>query len=599
MQNVAPDDRAVKPAAGRSMLLLGLMLGTLLSALDQTIVGTSLPKVVADIGGFEHFAWVFTAYMLASVVVIPLAGKLSDLYGRRSIFLSGMVFFLVGSALCGTAANISELILYRGIQGVGGGILFPVSLATVADIYAPSERGKVQGAIGAVFGFASVVGPFLGGWIVDNVFVFGLASWRWVFYINIPVGIWAISVVALNFPRHVRKDTLPMDYPGIAALSTMLVSLLLITVWGGDAYPWNSLPIYSMAALTVVSLIVFIWRERRAPDPIIPPSLFREPIFTVSAIAVLITGVCMFGMIYFIPTYMQGVVGISATYSGAVLLPLSALMVLASFTSGVLMNRFGYKSFALAGTLMTASGLYLLSVLGVSPPIWLAVAEMMYLGAGIGFMLQTYIVATQNAVDRKQVGVATSTLTLLRSLGATLGVTALGVVLNNRLAQELPDHVPKPALDQLLALPFINGHIGEVPSLLLKPEFLNSPYTSPGLVTGLKEAFATSLSAVFLIGMVFALLGFAVTLFLKSKPLKSAAEYHNGGPAKADRPSPADTNPVENAQGGGAGKGAVAETGNGVQAKSPAGAAPVDPAVPADERPPAKAGGQLSDEPPE
>jgi EmrB/QacA subfamily drug resistance transporter len=516
------------------------MLGTLLSALDQTIVGTSLPKIIASIGGFEHIAWVFTAYMLSSVVMIPLAGKLSDLYGRRIVFLSGMILFLAGSVLCGIAGDIMQLILYRGIQGLGGGIIFPVSMATVADIYAPAERGKVQGAIGGVFGFASVVGPFLGGWIVDNFFVWGIASWRWVFYINLPVGIAAISVVALNFPRHVRKDTLPMDFAGIATLSTSLVALLLITAWGGETYDWNSAPIYVLAAVSAATMIAFIFIELRAADPIIPPNLFKSRIFTVSAIAVLVTGVCMFGMIYFIPTYMQGVVGISATYSGAVLLPLSLLMVLASFLSGVLMNRLGYKSFALAGCLITASGLYLLSLLGTSPPIWLAVLEMMYLGVGIGFMLQTYIVATQNDVDRRQVGVATSTLTLLRQLGATLGVTALGVVLNDRLASELPNHLPKPALDGLLSLPFINGHIGEIPSLLLRPDFLGSPMMTPAIVTGMKDAVATSLSAVFLIGMVFAIVGFVVTLFLKSKPLKSAAEYHNGGPIQSAKAAASD-----------------------------------------------------------
>jgi len=549
MQNQAATDQGAVPLAHRRVLLLGLMLGTLLSALDQTIVGTSLPKIVANIGGFEHFAWIFTAYMLASVVTIPLAGKLSDIYGRRIVFLTGMALFLAGSMLCGTATDIFQLIAYRGIQGVGGGIIFPVSMATVADIYAPSERGKVQGAIGAVFGFASVVGPFLGGWIVDNVFVWGIASWRWVFYINLPVGAAAISVVALNFPRHVKKDTLPMDYAGIGALSTGLVSLLLITAWGGDTYAWNSLQIYGLAVLSLLAFLAFVFIELRAKDPILPPSLFKEPIFTVSALAVLVTGVCMFGMIYFIPTYMQGVVGISATYSGAVLLPLSFLMVFASFLSGVLMNRVGYKRLALAGCLITASGLYLLAQLGTNPPIWLAVVEMMYLGAGIGLMLQTYIVATQNAVDRRQVGVATSTLTLLRQLGATLGVTALGVVLNDRLAKELPQHVPAPALNQLLGLPFINHRVGEIPSLLLRPEFLNSPYTSRAVVDGIKDAFAASLQGVFLIGMAFAVIGFFVTLFLKSKPLKSAAEYHNGGPERASEAEHSDIVDIANASG--------------------------------------------------
>ena len=532
MQNGTPPNGQTKPAPHRNVLLLGLMLGVLLSALDQTIVGTSLPKIIASIGGFEHIAWVFTSYMLASVVLIPLAGKLSDLYGRRVVFLTGMILFLAGSVLCGTAGDITQLILYRGIQGLGGGIIFPVSMATVADIYAPAERGKVQGAIGGAFGLASVVGPFLGGWIVDNFFVWGIASWRWVFYINLPVGIAAITVVARNFPRHVRKETLPMDYAGIASLTTSLVALLLITVWGGETYDWASAPILGLAALSAAAMAAFVLVEFRAQDPIIPPGLFKSSIFTVSAIAVLVTGVCMFGMIYFIPTYMQGVVGISATYSGAVLLPLSLVMVLASFASGVLLNRFGYKSFALIGCLVTASGLYLLAQLGTSPPIWLAIVEMMYLGAGIGFMLQTYIVATQNDVDRKQVGVATSTLVLLRQLGATLGVTALGVVLNERLASELPAHLPKPALDRMLALPFIDGHVGEIPSLLLRPDFLNSPMMAPAVVAVMKDAVAASLSAVFLIGVVFALAGFVITLFLKSKPLKSAEEYHGGGPAE-------------------------------------------------------------------
>jgi EmrB/QacA subfamily drug resistance transporter len=543
MKNGTPPNGQAKPAPHRNVLLLGLMLGVLLSALDQTIVGTSLPKIIASIGGFEHIAWVFTSYMLASVVMIPLAGKLSDLYGRRVVFLAGMILFLAGSVLCGTAGDITQLILYRGIQGLGGGIIFPVSMATVADIYAPAERGKVQGAIGGAFGLASVVGPFLGGWIVDNFFAWGIASWRWVFYINLPVGIAAITVVARNFPRHVRKETLPMDYAGIASLTTSLVALLLITVWGGETYDWASAPILGLAALSAAAMAAFVLVEFRAQDPIIPPGLFKSSIFTVSAVAVLVTGVCMFGMIYFIPTYMQGVVGISATYSGAVLLPLSLVMVLASFASGVLLNRFGYKSFALIGCLVTASGLYLLAQLGTSPPIWLAIVEMMYLGAGIGFMLQTYIVATQNDVDRKQVGVATSTLVLLRQLGATLGVTALGVVLNERLASELPAHLPKPALDRMLALPFINGHVGEIPSLLLRPDFLNSPMMAPAVVAGMKDAVAASLSAVFLIGVVFALAGFVITLFLKSKPLKSAEEYHNGGPAPAGNASATKASP--------------------------------------------------------
>jgi EmrB/QacA subfamily drug resistance transporter len=525
-----PATKAIDPSRARNLLLGGLLLGVLLAALDSTVVGTSLPKVVADIGGFQHFAWVFSAYMLASTLVIPLAGKLSDLYGRRPVYLTGLIIFIAGSALCGMVSSMMGLILMRAVQGIGGGMLFPIAMATVADIYAPGERGRIQGTIGAVFGFASVVGPFMGGWIVDNVSVLGIASWRWIFYVNLPVGLAAIMMVSAYFPRIAKRQTPPLDLMGSAVMSLSLVSLLLVTIWGGDTYAWGSPQIIGLAATSIVSVIAFVYIELRARDPLVPPVLFREPIFAVSAIAVFLAGISMFGVISFMPTYMQGVVGISATYSGAALLPMTVAMVFSSFISGVLLNRFGYKSFALAGTAITIAGLLMLSRLGSAPSINLAVGEMAFLGVGLGLTMQTYIVAAQNAIERRLIGVGTSALTLLRSLGATIGVTVYGIVLNGQLRTQLPAHLGQPAVDQLLANPFIGHNVENIPSLLLQSPFLRS--SPPFIVDGIKAAFSDALSVVFVMGAAIAAVAFVVTLFLKSRPLKSKEEYLNGTSAK-------------------------------------------------------------------
>jgi EmrB/QacA subfamily drug resistance transporter len=519
--------------SARNLVLGGLMLGVLLSALDSTVVGTSLPKVVADIHGFEQIGWVFSAYMLASTLVIPISGKFSDLYGRRPVYLLGLLVFIIGSALCGTVRDMTQLILCRGLQGVGGGMLFPVAMATVADLYAPSERGKVQGAIGAMFGFASVVGPFIGGWIVDNVNVLGVASWRWIFYVNLPVGVAAFAMISTHYPHVKKQQARPIDFTGSATMSISLVSLLLVTILGGSTFDWNSPQIYGLALVSIVFIALFVYVETRAKDPLVPPVLFKEPVFVVSALAGFLIGICMFGVISFMPTYMQGVVGISATYSGAVLLPLTGVMVLCSFTSGMLLNRFGYKVFVLIGTIVTAVGLFLLTGLGAHPDMRVAIVDMMVLGVGLGFTMQTYVVASQNVMERKLLGVGTSTLALLRTLGATIGVTVFQVLVNHQLKPELQDHVGGiqvhnvSILDILLANPAIAGHYERVPELLLVKAFTSDPLNR-AVVDGIKVAYTDSLSTVFMIGAALAVLCFFVTLFLKSVPLKSKEEYMNG-----------------------------------------------------------------------
>jgi len=519
--------------SARNLVLGGLLLGVLLSALDSTVVGTSLPKVVADIHGFEHIGWVFSAYMLASTLVIPLSGKFSDLYGRRPVYLTGLLVFIIGSALCGTVTNMTQLILCRGLQGVGGGMLFPVAMATVADLYAPSERGKVQGAIGGMFGFASVVGPFIGGWIVDYVNVLGVASWRWIFYVNLPVGIAAFAMISSYYPHVKRQEAKPIDVAGSATMSISLVSLLLVTILGGDTFGWNSPAIYALGIASIVFILLFVYIETKVKDPLVPPVLFKEPIFVVSATAGFLIGICMFGVISFMPTYMQGVVGISATYSGAVLLPLTVVMVLCSFTSGVLLNRFGYKVFMIIGTLVTALGLFLLTGLGAHPDMRVAIVDMMVLGVGLGFTMQTYVVASQNVMARKLLGVGTSTLALLRTLGATIGVTIFQVLVNRQLKPELQDHLGgiqvqnTPILNILLANPAIAGHYERIPELLLVKSFTSDPLNRL-VVDGIKVAYTDALSSVFMIGAALAVLCFFITLFMKSVPLKSKEEYMNG-----------------------------------------------------------------------
>jgi len=517
--------------AGGPLLILGLMLGILLAALDQTVVGTSLPRVVADIGGFEHFAWVFAAYMLGSTVVVPLAGKLSDNYGRRPVYLIGMAVFLVGSMLCGTATDISQLIAYRALQGLGGGILFPVANAVVADIYAPSERGKIQGAFGATFGLSSVVGPFLGGFIVDNLSLFGIASWRWVFYVNVPVGVLAIIIVSTHFPRLLTKSTAPFDFAGTAALMLTLTSALMITVWGGDAYAWVSPQILGLAAVAIGAFVAFVFIERRAVDPIVPFKLFHESIVTVSAISLFLLGAGVFGVIGFMPLYLQTVVGFSATYSGATLIPLSLALIAGAGISGFGSAKFGYKVFALSGGAISAVGFAVLYLMGTSPQLLLAVVGLIVIGFGVGFRIQTYTLAVQNVVEKKVVGIASSVLILFQTMGATFGVTILGVLLNRSVDTQMHAHVPAAPLAQMLANPIVGGRIDRVPSLLLQPQFVAN--TPPDIVEAVKVGFASAMATIFIAGLVLSLLAFVVTLFLRSVPLKSRAEYMGAG-AKRD-----------------------------------------------------------------
>jgi EmrB/QacA subfamily drug resistance transporter len=405
-----------------------IMLATLLAALDQTIVATALPRIVADLHGFKDLSWVVTAYLLTTTVTVPLYGKLSDLYGRRRMFVVSISIFLLGSALCGTAQTMGELIAFRALQGVGAGGLIPLAQAAVADLFSPRERGKYQGYIGSMWATAAVAGPLLGGTLTDA------ASWRWIFFINIPLGVLALVVVVktMKVPFQRREHTI--DYGGAVALTVGVTGVLLACAWGGTTYPWGSAQVLLAAAIGVAGVIVFFLIERRAKEPLLPLGMFRMRTFAVSSLAALAIGGVLFGITIYVPVYMQGVLGVSATSSGVVLIPLTLGWVVAAFVSGQLITKTGrYKIYTLLGSVLVLLGSVLMVALDEHSSSAVASAFLVVIGLGMGLMFQTYVIATQNRVPQSELGVATAAIQFFRSMGGSLAVAGLGALLTAQL----------------------------------------------------------------------------------------------------------------------------------------------------------------------
>ena len=410
----------------------GLMVTLMLAALDQTIVATALPNVVSDLGGITQYTWVFTAYMLGTTVTVPLYGKLGDAHGRKPLFIVAISIFLLGSALCGLAQNMVELVIFRAIQGVGAGGLFPLTLAMVGMIVPPRDRGRYQGLIGSVFAAASIIGPLVGGFIVDNF------SWRWIFYVNLPVGGLALVVILVTMPRRTYKQEHSIDWFGAGVLAAGTTALLLGLVWGGRDYPWASAEVLGALGVAVVLLAAFALVEREVREPILPFDLLRNQTVASSVACMGLVGAAMFGTISFVPLFVQGVIGTSATSSGVVLTPFMLGAVCTSFISGQIVSRTGrYRPNTLIGPVVLGIGLLLLSRMNVHTTNAEAARNMVIAGIGLGMMMQIFVLSVQNSVSRRSMGTATALTQFSRSIGATLGVTLMGVIVN----QQLPANV--------------------------------------------------------------------------------------------------------------------------------------------------------------
>jgi EmrB/QacA subfamily drug resistance transporter len=406
----------------------GLMVTLLLAALDQTIVATALPRIVGDLGGITQYSWVFTAYMLTSTVTVPLYGKLGDAYGRKNLFLFAIVAFLIGSALCGLATTMTQLVVFRAIQGIGAGGLFPLSLAVIGNIVPPRDRGRWQGLIGAVFAASSIIGPAVGGFIVDN------ASWRWIFLVNLPVGGLALVVVSLTMPRRAPRMEHSIDWLGAGLLAGGTGLLLLGLVWGGKQYPWTGQHVVGALTASAVLLAAFGFVERRSREPILPFEILRNPIVAGSVACMALVGMAMFGTITYVPLFVQGVIGTSATSSGVVLTPLLLGAVITSLLTGQLVSRTGrYRWNAILGPVVLTAGLLLLWRMGPATTNGQAARNMVIVGIGIGSMMQVFVLSVQNAVPRSHIGSATALTQFGRQMGATLGVTIMGAIVNHGL----------------------------------------------------------------------------------------------------------------------------------------------------------------------
>jgi EmrB/QacA subfamily drug resistance transporter len=430
---------------GRILLIYsGLMVVLLLAALDQTIVATALPRVVSDLGGLSQYSWVFTAYLLSTTITVPLYGKLGDVYGRRPLFIVSISIFLVGSALCGLAQDMVQLVVFRAIQGLGAGGLFPLSLATVGNIVPPRDRGRYQGLLGATFGAASIIGPALGGLIVDH------ASWRWIFYVNLPVGGLALAVILATIPKRTRREEHWIDWRGATLLGAGTTALLLGLVWGGRDYAWYSPQVLGALATAVVLLAVFGLSERGVPEPILPFELLRDPVVAGSTACMGLVAMTMIGTIAYVPLFVQGVIGTSATSSGVVLTPMFLGAVTMGALSGQWVSRTGrYRPNALAGPIVLGAGMILLWRMDVHTTNGEAARNMVIAGVGLGMMMQIFVISIQNTVSRGMMGAATAMAQFSRSIGATLGVTLMGVIVN----QGLPANLRGGSFEQVHRLP--------------------------------------------------------------------------------------------------------------------------------------------------
>ncbi|MGW3331137.1 DHA2 family efflux MFS transporter permease subunit [Streptomyces rubiginosohelvolus] len=523
-QQLSPPPSAAAPGEGQShrsvLVAIGaLLLGMLLAALDQTIVSTALPTIVSELGGLDHLSWVVTAYLLAATAATPLWGKLGDQYGRKKLFQTAIVIFLIGSALCGVAQNMPQLIGFRALQGLGGGGLMVLSMAIVGDLVTPRERGKYQGLFGAVFGVTSVLGPLLGGFFTEHL------SWRWVFYINLPIGVVALGVIAAVLHIPVRREKHTIDYLGTFLIAAVATSLVLIASLGGTTWAWSSPQIIGLAVLAVVLLVAFIAAERRAVEPVLPLKLFRIRTFTLVAVISFVIGFAMFGAMTYLPTFLQVVHDITPTMSGVHMLPMVFGLLITSTASGQIVSRTGrWKVFPVLGTALTTAGLLLLHRLDESSSTWLMSVYFFVFGAGLGLVMQVLVLVAQNSVSYQDLGVATSGATFFRSIGAAFGVAVFGTIFTNRLTGRLTDALagqPLPPGIDAGSLAADPRALGQLPADL-RPSVLS--------------AYSTSITDVFLYASPVVLLAFVLAWFLREDKLRGSVTAPDTSQTLASNP---------------------------------------------------------------
>lgn len=515
------------PRIGRRqlvLLIIGIELGQLLTALDQTIVGTAAPRILSDLNGFSQYTWIATSYLLAATVTMPIYGKLSDMYGRRPFFLGGMVVFLMGSALAGASQTMEQLIVFRALQGLGGGAIMPIVSSIIGDVFPPAERGKWQGVTISVWGIASIFGPPIGGLITDNW------GWRWIFYINMPIGVVAFAITAATLQRHITRQKHTIDYLGVLTLVGAVTPLMLAFTWAGAQYPWTSPVIIGLLAGAALMVAIFLLVEWRATEPILAPSLFRNGIFTASVITTFVVGAALVGSLYFLPLFIQGVIGRSATIAGAVETPIMVGVIISSVCGGFLLARTGrYKLLALVGLAIAACGMFLLSRMGLQTTEDEVVRDMFVLGLGIGVSMTLFSTIVQNAFPPSRIGQVTAATSFFREIGGTIGLAILGSFMTSRFVDQFHQHLPA-TLKQ--TIPPAQLAQFENPQLLLSSGAVEriregfAAYGSAGealyrqLMATIQVSLADAVSRCFLIATLLIVVGFVATLFLREIPLR-------------------------------------------------------------------------------
>lgn len=506
----------------RIVVMAGTMLGLFTAAMDQTIVSTSMPRIIGDLGGFGLFSWVGTSFMLTSTTTVPIVGKLTDLYGRKPFYMAGIVILLLGSALAGSSQNVEQLIAFRIIQGFGAGMIMGIAFAIVGDVFTPAERGRWAGLMSGVFASASVLGPLIGGGLTDHV------HWRWVFYVNLPLGAVTLAVLAIGMPNLRPPQNSKMDYRGIGLLTATVVPMLLAFSWAGSKYDWASVQIVGLLSWAVVGLAVFTYAELRAEEPVLPMKLFKDRVFTVSALVTLVTGFAMMGSLFYIPLFVQGVIGASATNSGLVTMPMMIAMAISSAIAGQIMSRVGrYRVLGVLGIVIMLVGMVTLSQMSVKSTMMDARIAMVVFGVGLGMSIPLFMYAVQNSVPYRYMGISTSSMQFLRAVGGTMGVAIMFSIIQGQYHDSLQENVPaavtsQPQLAAALedpqfllnraALTQVTEVIGELPG--------DSAQTLEATILGVRESLAGGITEAFFISIFVLALAVAIALFMKEVPLR-------------------------------------------------------------------------------